>query len=66
MVDKGWKSGFGRVVFLSFELCEQIWGGSGRQPQRQGGYRRDIIGLKTHIAMATCSDRGKLRGGSER
>ncbi|XP_022057211.1 uncharacterized protein LOC127536732 [Acanthochromis polyacanthus] len=27
-VDNGRKSGFGRVVLLYFELCEQIWGGS--------------------------------------
>ncbi|XP_038123785.1 uncharacterized protein LOC119771735 [Cyprinodon tularosa] len=27
-VDSGRKSGFGRVVLLFFELCEEIWGGS--------------------------------------
>ncbi|XP_041818619.1 uncharacterized protein LOC121624787 [Chelmon rostratus] len=27
-VDNGRRSGFGRVVLLYFELCEQIWGGS--------------------------------------
>lgn len=27
-VDNGRRSGFGRVVHLYFELCEQIWGGS--------------------------------------
>lgn len=27
-VDNGRRSGYGRVVLLYFELCEQIWGGS--------------------------------------
>lgn len=27
-VDEGRRSGFGRVVFLYFEQCEELWGGS--------------------------------------
>ena len=36
-VDSGRKSGHGRVVFLYFELCEKIWGGSPATTEISGG-----------------------------
>ena len=36
-VDAGKKGGYGRVVLIFLELCEEIWGGSSATTQIQGG-----------------------------
>lgn len=47
-VDEGRKSGNGRVVFLYYELCEKIWGGSPATEQLDSGLETADISSSGH------------------
>ena len=52
-VDSGQKSGHERVVFLFFDLCESIWGGSPATEQIPSGLESTELDYDTSITSST-------------
>ncbi|XP_010765624.1 uncharacterized protein [Notothenia coriiceps] len=55
-VDLGRRSGQGRVVYMFFELCEQIWGGSpAKHPHSSGVETGDLLDLEESSPVPSSS-----------
>lgn len=54
-VDNGRRSGYGRVVLLYFELCEQIWGGSPATTTMPSGIETNDLNGSLSVPSPTAS-----------